>query len=323
MQYTYIIIDGTNLLWRSITRNIENKSNYNGGIEDFLNSLNYLIGKFGYMQSSKVYLLFDNPTSKPDFRKIVSEGQYKSHRASNKLSKHVIEVCRILIEILKVYNTNFYIAGGKQLEEESYHEYAKYVGLEADDLTKPLIDSLILDDFNKCLCISTDMDWGRNIKTNVDWYNYKEVYNVELFKNKYKFNPTGNAIKLYKSIRGDSSDNIVNAVPYLPEQWLLYIIENFSNPVDLFSILWKTDIPKKWQLKLHENQRQIMINYKLVDFLPIEEPISEYLIPCKRNEKLLKVYYKSLNIPLEESMKTKKEIKDDFLSIKNYRRVKR
>ena len=58
---------------------------------------------------------------------------------------------------------------------------------------------------------------------------------------------------MYKCIHGDKSDCIENAVPYLPKEILLYIVNTYSDLKSLFSNLWSDDkIPKQWKLKIKD-----------------------------------------------------------------------
>ena len=308
MKYKYLLIDATNLLWRSLYSNVKeiliNKELiYTGGIEQFIKRLNQLLFEFSYTDSSIVYLLFDNPKSELNFRQMIDE-EYKHARLAKKPEKQIYNTMNLLMEILKNYSNNYRIANLDKLE--------------ADDLTKPILESLKteIDDFNKVLVISADMDWSRNIDKNIHWYNFVDIIDEVKFTEKYGFSPVGNKVKMYKALHGDTSDSIPNAVPYLDKNIMLHIIEKFDDPTILFKNLWKQEYSKHWKTKLFEAERQILTNFQLADFVDIECSIQEIVRKCTRNCKALRFYYKNLKIPFEGFMTTKEENKKSFLGMK-------
>lgn len=314
MKYKYIIFDGHNLLWQSLFINIseilfDDNVVYTGGIKQFLKRSSKLIEKFG-RSDSLIYFCFDNPKTELNIRKEISNGEYKSARLNKKADKEIQKTFYILLEILKNYDDRYFTVCGENLEAD---RLVKPILFEADDLTKPLLDNIDLNNNNLALCISSDLDWARNINKIVHWFNFKDLYTIKDFIQKYKFNPTGNKLKMYKAIKGDNSDSIVNAVPYLPEEILIDIINTYNNPKELFDNLWKTDYKRNWQIKLDEAKKQIIINYQLVDFIDIEENIENLIFKCKRNLQKLKFYYNRLKMEYEYFMYNKEILKKVFL----------
>lgn len=311
MKYENLIIDATNLFWRSYCENsitIESFLVYYKTIERAINRIKDLREKFAY-NDSKIYFLFDNPESQINLRKILSEGQYKHTREAKNVPKDLYRSLNIFSEVLKSYNDNFYIIYGESLE--------------ADDLTKPVIEHLELKEFNKCLCISADLDWARNISKYCDWFNYANIYNAEVFKNKYGFNPIGNSIQLWKAIKGDNSDCIKNAVPYLPDEILKDMLNKFKDVRDLFNNVFQQNYPDKWKIKIKEAEKQIRINYQLVDFIENVNYGNISIIQGKQNKKLLRFWYKKLKLELEEWMKDEVTERNSWLSApKKMRRVR-
>ena len=84
----------------------------------------------------------------------------------------------------------------------------------------------------------------------------------EIF-DKYKFSPSGNKIKLYKAIHGDKSDNIENAVPYLPENILLDIINNFQDVNDFLKRFWN----ERKEIRLSSSHRMGSISGRMTGCL--------------------------------------------------------
>jgi len=312
MKYNYIVIDTSNLFWRSIifslekTVNIENYVIYNNTIINFFDKLKELKDKFAF-DDSKIYFLIDNPESHIQIREILSGGEYKHSRKTKNLPKNIYKTLNILRELLKNYSDNFFVV---QCDI-----------LEADDLTYPLYKTFNLLPQERCLFISADMDWARNINENCDWYNYYTVHNEYTFKMKYGFYPKGKTIQMWKALKGDNSDCIPNAIPYLPNEILLDILNRFKDINDLYKNLWNQDYPTQWKIKLKEAELNIRMNYQLVDFIEPDKNIDNYIFKCKENLKKLEFWYKVLSIPFEPKMLLKKQSNNDFFEKKKYKRI--
>lgn len=315
IKYKYLIIDGNNLFWRSFYHNVNNiilkkETIYSGGIQQFISRINQFKQMFCYENSVNIYILFDNPTSTIKLRQDISNGEYKSHRLNKKSDTEIYKTISILKEVLKSYSDNFYIVN--------------IDNCEADDLTKPLIAYINKNEDDFILCISTDMDWSRNIAlgNNIHWYDYTKVYDKSQFKEEYKFDATENAVKLYKTFKGDSSDCIPIGIPYFRTEILLNIIEKYDTLENLLSKLFQSDYDQKTKNLIKAHEKQLRINYRLVDFIDINATISDFIFPCKLEKGKLKMFYKSLKLELEPWMKNEKELKDTFLQKKKYNRVR-
>jgi 5'-3' exonuclease len=314
LKYNFLILDGNNLFWRAWATNVEqlivdNEVIYSGGIAQFISRLNQLIDTFSYKDMVKVYLLFDNPTSTIKARQEIDEN-YKSHRLNKKYAKEIYKTIEILIRILKCYSNNFYILNKKDCE--------------ADDLTFPLLQHLNISNngFDSALCISNDLDWSRNISENVHWYNFYNVFDISLFEKEYGFKPVKNKVKMYKAIRGDKSDGIPIGLPYVKEDVVLQLIDKFNTMDDLVKNVYDSDFDTKVKNKITENAKRLITNYQLVDFLPIEDNITNNITKCDQRVGELKIWYKVLKIELESWMQSTEELKKNFLKQKEYKRVR-
>lgn len=293
MPYKYLIIDGQNLYWRTVLgvfKNIYSLEEESEGevnsivIKEAFKRLENLKARFGY-EDSLIYLLFDNPSSKINKRKLIYK-EYKHARDKKVIPPvfyRILEVFQTLLQY--AYNNCFLI----MVED-----------LEADDLAKPLIDSLTFNEEDRGLVISADLDWARNITKNIDWFNYVAIYNEFSFKEEHGFSPIGKKIQLYKAFHGDNSDNIPNAVPYLPKEVLLYLVNKFDTLEDLLSNLWTIqECPQTWKLKIKDAESQLVINYTLADFLDTPEKIEKDIVVCQENVKVLRYLYQLAGIPLD------------------------
>jgi hypothetical protein len=297
MKYFNLVIDCTNLFWRSacagIKKRLNNKNHklYSSVVQDSLDRIKQLKKQFGY-NDSIIYCLFDNPLSQINIRKVLSEGRYKSSRDSDNKPKGFDKFLQLFMKVLEYYDNYFYICNLKTSE--------------ADDLVNPLLNYIKLDKDKLTLLISADLDWARGIDEDVHWFNYKNIYDIRTFRNDYKFSPFGEKIKIYKSIHGDASDCIKNAVPHLPHKTLLDIVNAFDDLNEVFKNLHKIDCSDTWKNKILEAESKIKINYNLVDYIDIDIPISRLLTKCNENIETLRLWYDILEIPYETRMKKKR-----------------
>jgi 5'-3' exonuclease len=312
LKYNNIIVDLNNLYWRSTVIAIkkvmeeqeeDEREFYSASIEDTLTRLHNLIKEYG-TKDCNVYIIHDNPFSRINQREELYPS-YKHARKNQNIPPIFYKSLDKLLEIIKVYNNNFYLIGCD--------------GYEADDLV-PLVLNHIGDKGNSLL-ISADMDWARAIDKNTSWFNYLQIFDIDKFKNEYGFNPTNNGVKMYKCIHGDKSDCIENAVPYLPKEVLLYIVDKYNSLQELFSNLWADEnIPKQWKLKIKDCEIQLKINYQLVDYQPIDKSYEEICYKCIENIDKLKGWFRLLDISYFNHMMDAKEDANDFFIKKKLKR---
>lgn len=293
MKYQYLIIDFNNLFWRCTASSIENYIDleglqiFNNTIALFFQRVRELRDQFGY-ETSEVYFLCDNPESHINIRKLITEGTYKHSRESKGLPINFYKTLNALIEIIRVYSDRFRIIKGDHLE--------------ADDLTYPLLKYLNDSSDKNFLVISVDMDWARNIDSNVHWFNYSKVYDKHEFIKKYGFNPIGKSIQLWKALKGDTSDCIENVIPFLPDEVLKDILNSFKDINDFYKNFWSKDYPQQWKIKLKEAEAKVRLNYQLVDFILVENLIEEHIYYCTENLKSLHFWFNALQLPMENRL---------------------
>lgn len=295
MKFRYNIVDGNNLFWRafaiSLKKFISESNEYQifpGAIKESFEKIKKLTEFLAY-KDSFFYFLFDNPEININIRKFIDKN-YKSNRFSKSAPKGFYNTLNLFIEILKHYSNNY-----KVLHIDS---------LEADDLTKPIIEQLHLSSHIKCVVISNDMDWARNLSLSkyCCWYNYDKIIDRKLFYELYEFEPISNKIQLYKAIHGDDSDNIKNSLPFLPKNIVLDILERFNSADDLYKGLYRTNYPDKWKQQIKESEMDIKKNEDLVNFQPIEIDIKDNLWDCKQNVKKLRYFFDVLSLEYEDFM---------------------
>lgn len=318
MSYKSIAIDCSNLYWRSVCSLLRETidipigdrkvSVYTKVVQDFIDRVNALKKEYLY-DNGKVYLLFDNPKSTLELRKIIDE-EYKSPRLNRTIPRAFWDTLKILKQVLLHYSDDFV--------------FVQYDFCEADDLVVPLLDNIEINESNRLLLVSADMDWARGISKNVDWFNYKQIFNEKVFYKMYRFMPEKQNVILYKCFRGDASDNIEKGLPNLPEEMLLKMIEN-NNVTDCHSFrtflhkLQNVDyLNEHWKLKVKYAEDLLLKNYQLISFIPVNASFENMIIPCKEYISVLKTYYTILQLPYEVKMMSKESIEDSFLQPREY-----
>jgi len=143
------------------------------------------------------------------------------------------------------------------------------------------------------------MDWFRSIADNVHVAKYENkeynIYDKEKFFDRFGFYPTSKKICMYKTFRGDGSDDIPKGVPGIREKALIQLIENFDTLNDIFqnleSISFLSDV---WKNKIAENKSRLRLNMKLVSFEPLTfNELQDYIFISSYNPRTLKSLYKS------------------------------
>jgi len=294
MKYSKILIDGNNVYHRFYCVNNGMKTKLKG--TDVQLKTGGIYGSIKYLQSidkylsnlsnSRVYILFDNFSTRISNRKEI-DPEYKSNRERrNPAYYRGIEYLQL---ILLSYSNKYSL-----IYRSNY---------EADDLCKPLIETFPKDDF--ILVVSDDQDWARLIdynKRNVNWLFQREVYDKYAFNKRYGYYPSANKIILYKTIRGDTSDNIPVGLPYLPENILLQLLNDYENIYQVLNNLNDIDyLHKEWRQKFNSCKNRLMLNNDLVEYLNIpENEIFSYIYNCKFNKLALILLYNALGFKISK-----------------------
>ena len=291
-KYKHIVIDGNNLFWRAYSTSkgelvtSRREKFYKTGLKKAIKMTLRLEKLYG-RKDCKVYVLFDNPVSAINLRKLISGGEYK--HARKKVPKRFYQILTLYKEILKSIGDNYYIAFADQ------HE--------ADDLTLPVFNHIKPSYENEMLLVSTDMDWARLINDYTHWLKKDDLIDKEGFIQRFGFSPDGHSIKMWKAIKGDKSDNIPNTIPYMPDQILIDIVTRYDDIGELMKGLWYDDkIPEQWKKKIHEKAPELHSSYQLVDFMPFNGNLQDIIYKCSLHVNDLRVFYGLLDMEYESFM---------------------
>lgn len=232
------------------------------------------------------YFLFDNPTSKINLRKQLSD-TYKVAR--EKEDTDFYQAVEKLKEFLLFTRDNDYVV---------YFEL-----LEADDFVLPLLRSI--DPKESILLVSMDMDWARCIEyqdRKIHWLVKDEVFDKIKFKEKYEFYPSISSVSIYKSIRGDRSDSIPVGVSNFPKKQLIEACEKFVDIKDfIFNCSKLEGISEHFIRKIKLFEKRLILNWSLIDFIDLKllnTTVENNIYSTKSNKLYLKLLedFKSLGV---------------------------
>ena len=294
--YSKLIIDTSNFYMRAysvggnMTNTMEDGSTMiTGGIYTFLRMVKSLESRF-LAPSGEVYFLFDNCHSGINRRKEI-DPEYKSNRT--KKDEGFYRSLDLLQSILLNYKDSWFCV--------------KKAGYEADDLVYPFTKEFVNE---QILLVSNDLDWFRGISehTHVAKYEKAEgmdkadyvIYDSSLFEKKMGFKPSIEAMILYKSFRGDSSDNIPPAVPGIRTEALNSIISSCSSIKEVVSKVDSLEgVSDTFKTKIKENKGRLFLNEKLVAYQEVSfEELKEDIYKCEFHPKILHSLYKSLGFQI-------------------------
>jgi len=167
-------------------------------------------------------------------------------------------------------------------------------GYEADDLV-PAILRRYAPAPTRVLLVSNDTDWCRALSSHVEVLKGDKIVDVKSFTEEHQFSPEGEGLKIYKSFRGDS-DNVPKGVEGIREKDLLRLIADFSTLEELHGKIDTVEyLSKTWKDAIKERWPRIMINYQLVDFLPIDDQTAESgTVSCSFKPRALRAQYDAL-----------------------------
>lgn len=295
-KYMLIIFDTNNLFYRNeavfknLTYTINGCPIQTGGIYGSLKSIMSIKDKF-LIENGKMIFGFDNCNSKLFLRKQI-DFNYKSNRLekSSLFYKNLDYLEKIILHLYdncKVVRLPFF---------------------EADDLLPTILNQQ--SKTNKILLVSNDQDWSRCLTENIHQLSNNEIVTIYSFKEKHGFMPNMNTLIFYKTFKGDTSDNIPNALPRFPKEILLQLLNNyhlediwqFFNDLDKGLLDSIVSVDNNWRIKLNEKsvRERLIMNYRLVNFLGCEKSeLDEGTYECKYNPKILRLLYSSLGFNIE------------------------
>ena len=295
--YSKLVIDTSNFYMRaySVGQEMTNKMDdgstlVTGGIYTFLRMVRSVESRFLDPKNGEVYFLFDNCHSGINRRKEI-DPEYKSNRT--KKDEGFYRSLDILQTILLNYKDNWFCV--------------KKSGFEADDLVYPFIKEFLNE---RILLISNDLDWFRGVSDRVHVAKYEKaegmdradyvIYDSELFKKRMGFEPSSSSMIVYKSFRGDGSDNIPAGVPGIRSDTLNAIISRCSSIKEVLEKLNSIpEVSETFRNKILTNKARLFLNEKLVSYQEVSfEDLQADIYKCEFHPKALHSLYKSLGFQI-------------------------
>jgi len=292
MKYLRILVDISNLYFRAFSTSqhlvseVEGKRMVTGGIFTSIKMIQRIERNY-LAEDGRMYFLFDNALSGEARRKDI-DSDYKVNR--KKREPQFYRGLDYLQLVLAHYKTGYRIVQ-RPLSE-------------ADDLVAPILESFGDKNYSTLL-VSNDMDWSWAINDYVHWMIRKEgrdiIYDKKLFYETYGFYPGLDEVCLYKSIRGDASDNIPCGVANMPESIVLNIIHQVKSVSNMFLYLNELNTPSQWKEAIRQKKGRIQLNLRLVNNQPVSiANCRECTTICEFNKGMLVVLYKIFNFKPEE-----------------------
>lgn len=289
-KYDNILVDVNNLFHKyhhalnNLTYKVKNAIIVTGGIYGSLKFIDRTRKEY-LAPNGKMWFLFDNAKSKIHMRQTI-DPEYKMNR--KKMPKTFYRSLDYLRFILLNHTDG---------------DYTVYeTGYEADDIAPVIVNRIPVKE--SILIVSEDMDWCRLIDyegRTVHQYMKKTIFDTNKFLQVYEFSPTEDHVVLFKTIKGDDSDNIPKGVEYFPTKYLLRLIDDYK---DIYEVKENLSVisylPDKWKEKIQENFPRLNLNYQLVSFVNLtDNKIDDYIFPCRYRPNFLKTVYESLGFNID------------------------
>jgi 5'-3' exonuclease len=256
-----------------------------GGIFTFLKTIQRIEREY-LDNKGRIYFFFDNASGEEDYRKEI-DPDYKINR--KKRDPQFYRGLDYLQLVLMHYQTGYRIV--------------RRPASGANDLITPILESF-RDKQYSILLVSNDMDWSRAISDTAHWMARKDnqdiIYTKDKFYEEYRFSPGLNEVCLYKSIRGDVTNNIPPGVKNIPETIILDIIRQVKCVSNMFLHLTGLSIPSQWKESIRKNQGRIQLNLMLVNYhLVSRADCRECTSITEFNKEMLSMFYRMLNFKPE------------------------
>lgn len=299
-RYDALLIDVNNFAYTVFDHKAEKpatvskKQVYKKAVCNFIEAVTELKKKYLHSADGKVYLLFDNPTSRIDLQSTFyfadrkqAYAKYKADRA-----KQPKEFYNSL-NLLKYYY---------MVQESCYHT-VQVSRLEADDLVEPVLRLYCQD--KRVLMVTNDLDWARYINHNVHWLPKlsKEPEGAEHIEERLGFRLTEQTLVMYKALFGDPADNIPSVAPGSMKEQFVSLLEEVLSADQLPRLACSDDNIGRFPIleKVRTNERQYRINLQLVNSIPVADKHIEAVITTGRNsEPAIQAVHTALGITTKD-----------------------
>ena len=302
-KYDILIIDAVNLAHKIFSKNEEplrlsRKLVYKESVCNFIREVENLENTYLHFDGL-VYILFDNYFSRMDLesaflslnRKQIDEAYKATRKKENREFFNSVNLIRY-----------YYIINKPK------YKTIRIDGLEADDLVKPLLQLELKN--KRCLMVTSDLDWCRYLKENIDWLPHlnQEPETLQDVQLRLNFPVTETNLICYKAFFGDKSDNIASMLPENETNKALFldILPQIKQPDDVIYMGRDQDLVEKYPIlkclkandtKKYSGERRYMINVQLVSTLSCAlEYLRENIITGQYNATLFRAVREALGL---------------------------
>lgn len=235
----------------------------------------------------RMYFLFDNAASGEERRRDIDPG-YKANR-----KRRDPQFYRGL-DCLQLILSNW----------KAGHRVSRRAESEADDLVAPILKSFEGKGL-RVLLASNDMDWARGISDRAHWMAREGgkdvIYDKAAFALKFGFDPSADAICLFKALLGDESDNIPPGVKGMSRDDALMAMREAGSVRSLYMNLRGLGIPPALKESIRAARGRVELNERLARYAPVSiDECRESTIVAKFSRAALSRLYKALGFDPSE-----------------------
>ena len=276
-RYDNIVIDSVNFAYRVFTHKgetpvqLSKKTVYKESICRFIEAVEDLRLKY-LAHEGNIYLLFDNYFSRADLRSIYMYADRKQLNESYKANRKK--------DSKEFYNSLNFLRYYYLIGPNFYHTL-RVDNLEADDLVKPLFTDLgIFENKQSALMVTTDLDWTRYLRDNVDWLPKmnENPQDVHALSAQLGFDVNEKNILMYKAIFGDASDNISPLITNNSSNFndFVGLIEKVVIPEDLVFLSRKDNSSSPILKKISQDEKAYLANLQLVSSIECSKDMVKF-----------------------------------------------
>lgn len=234
--YDLILVDAMNMMARMDWMDLSHNGRPTGML---YGTMKWVYQSRKEMPSAKIIFLWEGDNS---WRK----EKYPHYKGNRRRNRDAGETARFFDRVEEVKQALRY-AGVWQVS---------HTRSEADDLAGYFVDTR---PEQHILMVSKDRDWWQFVRERVDVQYGNRVLTLEDVQKELKFDPW--KLPLYKSLRGDPSDNIP-AIPRFPTKLAEFAVAKADSYDSLLEVIRSKE--SAWAAKLEAHKWQFDQNYELV-----------------------------------------------------------
>lgn len=311
--YDYLVFDTVNIGYmvfngtqgpsqeemRQSAIKIGSKRVYRLFLKSYVETVDFLRKKF-LKEDGELIFLYDNYTSREELRQMLrplkESDSRKKHNADYKAQRRNAKA--------EFYNTLDTLRYYFLIGDTNIHT-VRIPNLEADDLVKPCLSFIRTSKPDaKVLLATNDSDWCRYLDDTTQYLPeiYKEPVGKEKFLERWGYEPTEEAVVLYKVLHGDDADNVAAVFPEFSTRTKKLIMDRFGSVVDFMFDAGKVPELKEFVPLIKDREIEIKIAYQMLSAIPVSDAHFRQVYTTGRNSTVMK---KQLNMVIFDQTEEK------------------